>query len=97
MRDGSDRYYAYLSTAELASAVAGDRIDLSTFGERGYLTENTVCVLTDESTASAAELFSVVVRDSGAGLIIGTQTYGKGVAQTLFTKETANLDGFFVQ
>lgn len=95
MRDGSDRYYAYLSTAELASAVAGDRIDLSAFGERGYLTENTVCVLTDESTASAAELFSVVVRDSGAGLIIGTQTYGKGVAQTLFTKETANLDGFF--
>lgn len=95
MRDGSDRYYAYLSTAELASAVVGDRIDLSAFGERGYLTENTVCVLTDESTASAAELFSVVVRDSGAGLIIGTQTYGKGVAQTLFTKETANLDGFF--
>lgn len=95
MRDGSDRYYAYLSTAELASAVVGDRIDLSAFGERGYLTENTVCVLTDESTASAAELFSVVVRDSGAGLIIGTQTYGKGVAQTLFTKVTANLDGFF--
>lgn len=94
MRDGSDRYYAYLSTAELVSAVAPD-IDLTAFDENGYLTQNAVCVLTDGETASAAELFCAAVRDSGAGLLIGAQTYGKGVAQTLLTKESAGVDGYF--
>ena len=94
MRDGSNRYYAYLSTEQLAAAVAPD-LDLSAFDEKGYLTRKTVCVLTDESTASAAELFCAVVRDSGAGLIVGAQTYGKGVAQSLFTKDTANMADLF--
>lgn len=93
-RDGSGRYYGYLSTAELVSAVAPD-LDLTAYDENGYLTQNTVCVLVDRETASAAEFFGVAIRDSGAGLIIGEQTYGKGVAQTLLTKETADMEGFF--
>ena len=36
-------------------------------------------VLVDSSTASAAELFTGAVKDSGRGLIVGTRTYGKGV------------------
>ena len=94
LRDGSDRYYAYMSTAELAAAVE-PTLDLTAFDEKGYLTGKTVCVLTDESTASAAELFCAVVRDSGAGLMVGARTYGKGVAQTLFVKDTVGMADLF--
>ena len=43
-----------------------------------------VIVLTDAATASASELFSAAVRDGGAGIVIGSRTYGKGVAQSVF-------------
>ncbi len=94
MRDRSNQYYAYLSTAALAAAVEPD-LDFTVFDTNGYLTRNTVCVLTDETTASAAELFCAAVRDSGAGLIIGAQTYGKGVAQSLFTEDTEGMANLF--
>lgn len=86
LRDGNGQYYTYSSTGGLVSA-AEPELDLSMYDQSGYLTLDPVCVLTDEVTASAAELFCAVIRDSGAGLIIGTQTYGKGVAQTLFSQE----------
>lgn len=44
-----------------------------------------VAVLVNENTASAAELVAANVQDSQAGVVIGTQTYGKGVIQTVFT------------
>ena len=37
--------------------------------------------LTDESTASAAELFTQALRDYGVAKSVGTTTYGKGVMQ----------------
>ena len=41
-------------------------------------------VLTDYDTASAAEAFAGALRDGRAGILIGTVTYGKGVAQSVF-------------
>ncbi len=38
-------------------------------------------VLVDGSTASAAELFAVALRDEGKALLVGMQTYGKAVMQ----------------
>ena len=43
-----------------------------------------MAVLTDESTASAAELFAASVRDFNKGVLIGTTTYGKGLMQSTF-------------
>lgn len=40
-------------------------------------------LLVGENTASAAELFTAAVRDGQGGLVIGSRTFGKGVAQTL--------------
>ncbi len=40
-------------------------------------------VLTNGSSASAAELFTAAIKDFGIGTIIGTKTYGKGVVQSL--------------
>jgi carboxyl-terminal processing protease len=41
-------------------------------------------VLVNEYSASASEIFAAAIQDTGAGLIIGSQTYGKGVVQQIF-------------
>jgi len=42
-----------------------------------------MAVLTDEYTASAAELFSCALRDYGKAKLVGTTTYGKGSMQSI--------------
>ncbi len=45
-------------------------------------------ILTNEYTASSAEIVAGAVKDYGSGTLVGTKTYGKGVVQTVF-----QLDG----
>lgn len=40
-------------------------------------------VLVNKNTASAAELFTIAIRDYNKGQIVGTTTYGKGTMQTI--------------
>lgn len=40
-------------------------------------------VLTNENSASASEIFAGAIKDTKAGTIIGSKTYGKGVVQEL--------------
>ena len=42
-------------------------------------------VLTNGSTASAAELFASALKDYGLSVTVGTKTYGKGTMQTTFS------------
>lgn len=42
-----------------------------------------VVILTNFDTASASELFTAALQDNGRVHVIGTQTYGKGIGQTL--------------
>ena len=44
-------------------------------------------VLVSEETASSAEIFAQAIKDSLDGLIIGSNTFGKGVAQIILTQE----------
>ena len=41
-------------------------------------------VITNDQTASAAELFAQAIKDYNKGRTVGTQTYGKGVMQTIY-------------
>ncbi|HEX3026769.1 MAG TPA: S41 family peptidase [Clostridia bacterium] len=43
-----------------------------------------MAVLTNQNTASAAELFTAALKDYGKAKSIGTKTYGKGTMQTIF-------------
>lgn len=44
-----------------------------------------LAVLTNENSASAAEIFAGAVKDYGIGVLVGTTTFGKGVVQRIFT------------
>lgn len=50
-------------------------------------------VLCNESTASAAELFTAALRDYGLATIVGTKTFGKGSVQTLFSLAPYGFEG----
>ena len=62
-------------------------------------TDKPVIVLTDGGSASASELTSGSLRDSGRGVLVGGRTYGKGVAQIMLDEDAlASLpeyDGYF--
>lgn len=46
-------------------------------------------VLVDRYSASASEIFSAAIQDYGRGLILGSQTYGKGTVQTQLSLDRA--------
>lgn len=46
-----------------------------------------LAVLIDGGSASASEILSGAIQDAGIGTLVGTQSYGKGVVQTLFQME----------
>lgn len=57
------------------------------YSEGEFRTLSPVIVLVDEYSASSSELFAAAVRDHQAGIVVGTRTFGKGVAQTVLTQQ----------
>ncbi len=60
----------------------GSRKDYSVDGSN-YI-ELPITVLVNNNSASASEILSSAIQESGAGKVVGTQTYGKGVVQTMY-------------
>lgn len=56
-------------------------------GETDGLIQEPLIVLVDGNSASASELFAAAIRDYHYGLIIGTRTFGKGIAQNVLEQE----------
>lgn len=42
-----------------------------------------LAILVNSRSASASEILSGAIKDSGKGIVVGTQTYGKGIVQTI--------------
>lgn len=56
----------------------------------GPRVEIPLVVLVGEGTASAAEIFAGAIQDHDIGLIAGTQTWGKGLVQTVYSLSYGN-------
>jgi carboxyl-terminal processing protease len=59
----------------------GNRQDFESTDSR--LTDVPMAVLVNENSASASEIFAGAVKDFKAGTLIGTQTFGKGIVQSI--------------
>ncbi len=51
------------------------------------LTQKPLAVLINSGSASASEVVSGALQESGRAILVGTRTYGKGLIQSLFTLE----------
>lgn len=60
----------------------GNRTEEKSDGENSL--DMPLAVLVNENSASASEIFAGAVQDYGIGTIVGTNTYGKGVVQSIY-------------
>lgn len=51
-------------------------------------TDKSVVVLVNEASASASELVAAGIKDTGSGIVVGSRTFGKGIAQILLDETT---------
>ncbi|MCI9264239.1 MAG: PDZ domain-containing protein [Oscillospiraceae bacterium] len=77
----------FTGTGEMAYLRDGSDAYGVYYHEDDSLTLHPVIVLMDPYSASASEIFASAIRDRGAGIVIGTRSYGKGVAQTVIDRE----------
>lgn len=59
-----------------------NRVDVNEDEDPSVAYAGPLAVMTDRFSASASEIFAGAIQDYGRGLIIGTQTYGKGTVQS---------------
>jgi carboxyl-terminal processing protease len=59
-----------------------NRIEVSNDDVPGMSWDGPLGVLVDRFSASASEIFAAAIQDYGRGIILGTQTYGKGTVQS---------------
>lgn len=76
-------YFAKKDTVAIAKTKNGEKFQFKkTIGN--FLINKPAIVLVNKYTASAAEVLAASAQDYGTAIIIGENTYGKGVAQSTF-------------
>jgi carboxyl-terminal processing protease len=71
-----------LLTSGLITSVEGRHIDAKRWqADRNTDYDGDLEVLTDNSTASGAEIFAAAIRGNGRGKVVGVTTYGKSIVQ----------------
>jgi len=70
---------------------AGGRTDVRGDRDPSIFWEGPMAVLVNRLSASASEIFAGAVQDYGRGLVIGSQTFGKGTVQALLPVNQGQL------
>lgn len=73
-----------------------DEIVDAAYANDNHSVELPIVILTDYSTASAAELFTETLRDYKKAKVVGIKTYGKGVVQNMIPYEDGSAFKFTV-
>ena len=64
---------------------------LLTYSSYSSVPDYDLVVLVNGNSASASEILAGAIRDRNAGILIGEQTYGKGIVQSIIPLENGSL------
>lgn len=73
----------FLNGGDIVSTVDRDGYKETQKAARGVLTTKPLVVILNKGSASASEIFSGAIKDNKRGVLVGTQSFGKGLVQEI--------------